>query len=153
MAFLGTLSSVLTINASMRACPIVRGAPERGASPSPSIRCSMNRRRHLPTVSCRSRAGWRPPGSLRLAPKPRRSARNARACPVSRRDVSDLSSVRSVSSNSTQANAYRPLQTLPKTKECPTTESTSSPANFRLGTLEPRPPSLIVLCSSSEGGH
>jgi hypothetical protein len=36
----------------------------------------------------------------------------------------------------TQANADRPLQTLPKTKECPTTESTLSPANFRLGTLD-----------------
>jgi len=36
----GTLSSVLAITASTRASSIVLGAPERGASSSPSIRCS-----------------------------------------------------------------------------------------------------------------
>ena len=47
----GTLCTVRTIVASIRASSIVRGAPDRGASCKPSIRCSAKRRRHLPAVS------------------------------------------------------------------------------------------------------
>ena len=53
VAFSGQLSNVLTITASMRTSSIMRGAPERGSSCSPVTRCSIKRRRHLPTV-CRS---------------------------------------------------------------------------------------------------
>ena len=47
----GTLSSVLAITASMRASSIVRGAPGRGASSSPSRRYSTKRARHFDTFA------------------------------------------------------------------------------------------------------
>ena len=47
----GVVSSVLTITASTSSSEIVRGAPTRGSSYSPSSRRSMNRVRHLPTVA------------------------------------------------------------------------------------------------------
>src|SRR4051794_8338147 len=47
--------SVLAMTASIWASSIVRGAPERGSSRSPSKRCSTKRRRHLPTVPLATR--------------------------------------------------------------------------------------------------
>lgn len=47
----GRVSSVATITASMRASSIVRGAPGRGSSRSPSSLCAAKRWRHLPTVA------------------------------------------------------------------------------------------------------
>ena len=49
----GCSSSVVTITASTCASVIVRGAPGRGSSCSPSSRHCAKRRRHLPTVT-----GW-----------------------------------------------------------------------------------------------
>ena len=49
----GCSSSVVTITASTCASVIVRGAPGRGSSRSPSSRHCAKRRRHLPTVT-----GW-----------------------------------------------------------------------------------------------
>ncbi len=49
---LGFQSSVRTITASTCASVIVRGAPGRGSSYKPSIRCARNRWRHLQTVVC-----------------------------------------------------------------------------------------------------
>lgn len=46
----GIVSSVLAMTASTCVSLIVRGAPGRGASSSPSSRCSTNRARHFDTV-------------------------------------------------------------------------------------------------------
>jgi hypothetical protein len=50
VAFFGVRSSVATTTASICSSPIVRGAPGRGSSTSPSRRRSLKQRRHLPTV-------------------------------------------------------------------------------------------------------
>src|SRR6476469_1604935 len=50
VASLGWRSSVATSTASTCSSVIVRGAPGRGSSDSPSSRRSMNRRRQIPTV-------------------------------------------------------------------------------------------------------
>jgi len=50
VASVGFDSRVLTMTASTRSSAMVRGAPGRGSSSSPSGPCSVNRRRHLPTV-------------------------------------------------------------------------------------------------------
>jgi hypothetical protein len=50
VASLGVSSSVATTTASTCSSVIVRGAPERGSSTSPSNRRATNRDRHLPTV-------------------------------------------------------------------------------------------------------
>ncbi len=55
VAWRGCCSSVLTITASTCSSLIVRGAPGRGSSLSPSSRRSAKRRRHLPAVT-----GWQP---------------------------------------------------------------------------------------------
>lgn len=47
----GLVSRVLTTMSSMRSSLILRGAPGRGLSKSPSTRSSMKRRRHFPTVA------------------------------------------------------------------------------------------------------
>src|SRR3954469_20536378 len=58
VAALGFSSRVLVTTSSTRASVIVRGAPGRGSSVSPSRRSSRKRFRHLPTVTVlmRSRA-------------------------------------------------------------------------------------------------
>jgi hypothetical protein len=110
VASLGVLSSVLTMTASMCASSIVRGAPERGASRSPSIRCPMNRWRQLPTVSLSilsrvATSRFSPPCVQARTIR----ARNASACPVLRRDASAFRSARSISSNSNAAKRRPPI--------------------------------------------
>jgi hypothetical protein len=51
VASVGVSSSVLVITASTCSSVIVRGAPGRGSSTSPSRRRVANRPRHLPTVA------------------------------------------------------------------------------------------------------
>ena len=125
----GRLSRVSTITASIRASSIVRGAPERGSSRSPSIRCSTKRWRHLPTVSGHPEPRRRPP--CFCPPSAQAStirARSASACAVLRRAASALSSARSasLSSNGGKPNAHRNI--LPENHGASiTTESTSSP--------------------------
>ncbi len=52
VAFFGVDSSVATTTASTWSTVMVAGRPGRASSVSPSMRCSTNRRRHLPTVGC-----------------------------------------------------------------------------------------------------
>jgi hypothetical protein len=51
VALVGVSSSVLVITRSTWVSVIVRGAPGRGSSTSPSRRWGANRPRHLPTVA------------------------------------------------------------------------------------------------------
>ena len=100
VASFGRLSNVFTITASTRASSILRGAPLRGSSCSPSTRRSTKRRRHLPTVA-RSRPSAAAT-SLFWPPSAQAStirALRASACAVFRRIVSDFSSARSSSLN------------------------------------------------------
>jgi hypothetical protein len=59
VAFIGCVSSVLAITASTRASSIVRGAPDRGASSSPSSRDSRNARATCTRFALRSRVAPR----------------------------------------------------------------------------------------------
>lgn len=104
--------NVLTITASMRAPSMVRGAPERGSSCSPATRCSIKRRRHLPTV-CRSSPSLAAT-SVFCPPSARVStirALRASACAVFRRIVSDVSSARSSSLDVGGASCRTPSET------------------------------------------
>jgi hypothetical protein len=92
VAVSGTLSSVLAITASTRASSIVRGAPGRGASSSPSSRCSTNRARYFDTVCGVTRC--RLATTLLSMPEAQARtmrARSANACDVFRRRVSAVS--------------------------------------------------------------
>jgi hypothetical protein len=76
----GRLSSVRTMTLSTFASSIVRGAPGRGSSSSPSTPPSTKRRRHLPTVCAVTRS--RPATALLLRPEAHPNtirARNAKA--------------------------------------------------------------------------
>lgn len=50
VAFFGVVCNVVTTTRSTCSSLMLRGAPERGASAKPSIPCSANLLRHLPTV-------------------------------------------------------------------------------------------------------
>src|SRR3954452_23720156 len=56
VAALGFCSRVLVTTSSTRASVILRGAPGRGSSVSPSRRSSRKRLRHLPTVTVLTRS-------------------------------------------------------------------------------------------------
>jgi len=76
----GVSSSVATITASTWASVIVRGAPGRGSSTSPSSRRATNRDRHLPTVGSdtpSSAATW-----VLVAPRSRTPERSGTATPA-----------------------------------------------------------------------
>ena len=82
----GRLSSVCTMTLSTLASSIVRGAPGRGSSSSPSRPRSTKRRRHLPTVCTVTRSRAATALLLRPAAQPSTiRARNAKACAVLRR--------------------------------------------------------------------
>ena len=58
VASVGVSSKVFTITGSTSSSPMVRGAPGRGSSWSPSSRRSMKRLRHLPTVGLDTPRRW-----------------------------------------------------------------------------------------------
>lgn len=82
VAFFGTDSSVVTITRSTCSSRIVRGAPDRGASMSPSTPSAAKRRRHLLTVM--SQIPSRAPTSRFVIPGSAQARtmrdRNASAC-------------------------------------------------------------------------
>jgi len=98
------VSSVLAMTASTCVSLIVRGAPGRGASSSPSSRCSMNLARHFDTVCgvtrCRLATVLL---SMPSAPARTMRARCASACAVLRRSVSATSCSRSSSLRTSSA--------------------------------------------------
>ena len=98
VAFAGVVSSVRWITSAILASPIVRGAPGRGSSDSPSSLASAKRVRHLPTVC------WPTPSAAAIAllilPSAASNtirARHAKACAVPCRRTSACSSDRSPS--------------------------------------------------------
>ena len=110
----GRLSRVRLITASIRSSPILRGAPERGSSRSPSSRCSAKRWRHLRTVSgCTSS---RAPTSRGLPVSAQAStirARSASPCAVRRRAASASNAARSASPNSSAFSRGLPMPLSP----------------------------------------
>src|SRR4051812_7981404 len=99
VAFRGASSSVRATRRSTASSPMLRGAPERGASASPSNRCSAKRPRQVATV-CRLKpsAAATPrlvaPGSAQASTA---RMRWASACPTPRRRSRRCSSPRSAS--------------------------------------------------------
>ena len=108
----GCSSSVVTITASTCASVIVRGAPGRGSSCSPSSRHCAKRRRHLPTVT-----GWQSStAAIALFDVPSAAARTMRQrsasawADVGRR--AHRSSVSRSSSLRTMVTVGRPIRVL-----------------------------------------
>ena len=98
VAFSGTVSSVFVTTSATLSSPILRGAPGRGSSESPSSPWSAKRRRQVPTVS-RATSSFSAIAVL-LNPSAAKStirARRAAPCDDLRRRTRPSSSCRSVS--------------------------------------------------------
>ncbi len=105
----GVVSSVRRIVSAMVSWPILRGAPGRGSSSSPSRRCAAHRRRHFETVL--ASAPTAAPVALFSGPSAAANtirARRAIACPVRCARARDSSPRRSVAVNSI-ATAVLPI--------------------------------------------
>ena len=100
----GLRSRVAAINSATCSSVTVRGAPERGMSPSPAMRCSTNLERHRPTA-----CGVEPSFSATslfdapVAHSRMIRQRNAQACEVERRRTQPSSAARSSSLNTNSA--------------------------------------------------
>jgi hypothetical protein len=114
----GRLSRVRLITASIRASPIVRGAPERGSSRSPSKRCRAKRCRHLRTVSgCTPSRSPTNRGLPVSAHANTIRARDASPCAVRRRAANAFSATRSATLRSNTFSRGLPMLLSPSGQE------------------------------------
>jgi hypothetical protein len=148
VAFLGASSSVGATGRSTASSPMVRGAPERGASASPSSRCSAKRRRQVATVRRLTPGALAAPRSVAPGPAQVRTTRMrcARARPAPRRRGRRRSSARSaVRRSSTGAFGPRDMARLPVSSAHRPAKAGKPQANFQLGAL------AVAGCDLPEG--